>query len=805
MLYNINKRIREDLISMNTIGGYFLNKMTDGVSIQENVITGKKFRISILTERLVRLEYTASGNFEDRPSQRILYRKFPKVTFQVTQTDMLLQIITSYFTLDYVKEKPFSSGKLAPGSNLKITLNNTDRVWFYGHPQARNFGGITYSLDDFSGSLKLEKGLYSTDGFAFLDDSDSLVIDANGNFVVRENKELDLYVFMYRKDLGLCLQDYYKLTGYPMMIPRYALGNWWYKNTKYTTQELEKLLIQFQENKIPISTIMLGDKWHKEGDPFIFDESVLNVAALKQLLNRYQVKLGLTITPTISAKPESNTYQAIKNTLPELNEKEYSFLPLDNQKLNFYATYGIRNWLSSGVDAFYVDYHNMKDKQVLTLLDHYCYAMIGTLQNKRGVVLSRNHQSAPHRNTVIFTGNTKVDWNTLAVLPRYYSTASNNGISFVASPIGGYYGGIENFELYIRYIQLGVFSSILILASDDGKYYKREPWRWNISELEIIKKYLTLRNQLIPYIYTECYIYYQSGSPLIQPLYYKYPKIYDEPLYKNQYFFGSEMLVCPITKKKNLIMNRVVQRMFIPEGTWYELESGKKYLGNKYYMSFYKDEDYPVFCREGSIICLSLDNTTELPVNMEVIIFPGSNGNYKLYEDDGISNNFKNSSFSITEFLFQYQMNFYELSICNTGNPGLLPTNRNYRIRFKNTKMANVLVQSGEATIQGNIYVEKNDLIIELSNISTSRTLKIQCKSEGVIENSMTRLINDDIKGILEDLEIETTLKEKIDAILFGSLPIKKKRIAIRKLKKAKLEPKFIKMFLNLLEYIETV
>ena len=70
---------------------------------------------------------------------------------------------------------------------------------------------------------------------------------------------------------------------------------------------------------------------------------------------------------------------------------------------------------------------------------------------------------------------------------------------------------------------------------------------------------------------------------------------------------------------------------------------------------------------------------------------------------------------------------------------------------------------------------------------------------------STIRLINDDIKGILEDLEIETILKEKIDKILFGDLPIRKKRIEIRKLKRKGLEPKFIKMFLNLLEYIKTV
>ena len=709
------------------------------------------------------------------------------------------------FTLDYVKDKPFSSGKLTPGSNLKVTLNKTDRIWYYGHPEARNFGGITYSLDNFQGNLKFEKGLYSTDGFACLDDSNSLAIDEFGNFVTKEDNNIDIYIFMYRKDLGLCLQDYFTLTGYPMMIPRYALGTWWYKNSKYTSDTLNNLLNHFKEEKISMPTVMLGDKWYLDNDPLMFDETNLSGTNFKALANQYDIKTGLTITPSTRIKVGSLTYQNIQNNIQNLNGKDYSFLPVSNQSLNLYGTYGVRNWLSIGIDAFCIDYNNIKDKNTIALFPHYIYAMSSMLLNKRTVVFSRNHDLATHRNTVIFTGKTKVDWNTLAVLPRYNATASNNGISYVAHAIGGYYGGIENFELYIRYIQLGVFSSMLVLASDDGKYYKREPWRWNESETAMIKKYLNLRNSLIPYLYTESYIYHKSGSPIIQPLYYKYPKIYDEPLYKNQYFFGSQMLVCPITKKKNTVMNRVVQRMFIPEGVWYEFESGKKYLGNKYYMSFYKDEDYPVFCREGAIIPLSLDGTTELPVNMEIIVVPGTDGNYKLYEDDGISNNFKNNNFSITEMNFKYQKASYEFIIQNSGNPGILPDNRNYRIRFKNTKLAAVNILNGTTELKGNIYLEKNDLIIEVANISTSKELKITCVGEDAIENSTIRLINDDIKGILEDLEIETTLKEKIDAILFCDLSIKKKRIAIRKLKKAKLEPKFIKMFLNLLEYIGTV
>ena len=788
---------------MNTIGGYFVKNSEDGIGLKKNIISGKKFRFTLLSDRLIRLEYSPNGLFEDRISQRVVFRNFSEVKYTKTQSETLIQISTSYFTLNYDMNKPFSGSKLAPGINLNILLNGTDKTWYYKHPEARNFGGLNYSLDDFSGKLRLGKGLYSTDGFAVLDDSDSYVLDKD-NFVERNKGNIDIYVFMYRKDLGFCLKDYYELTGYPNLIPRYALGNWWNKNQEYSSADIQNLLTKFSEEEIPISVFMFGDKWHESGDPLCFNHQLLNEKQLKQLCNHYHFKLSLLINPSDKVKEGTNTYQNIKNVLKDI-EGEYSFLPMNSQQINLYASYGIRNWISLGVDAFYVDYNNSKDNQTLALIDHYIYSMYGILLNKRTVVLSRNHFMSTHRDTVIFNGKTKVDWETLSILPQYQMSASNNGVSYVASPIGGYYGGIETFELYIRYIQFGVFSTFLILSSDGGKYYKREPWRWNISEEEIIKKYLMLRYQLIPYLYTESYIYSKNGSPVIQPLYYKYPKIYDEPLYRNQYFFGSEMLVCPIVKKKNLVMDRVVQRMFIPEGIWYELESGKKYVGNKYYMSFYKDEDYPVFCREGAIIPLSMEMNTELPTNMEVLVFPGANGSYLLYEDDGISNNYKNGSYGLTEFQFQYTLNHYELTIQNKGNPGLLPAFRNYKIRFKNTKSGNVEIKSGVNTISGKVYNERNDLVIEVGNISSGNSLTVTCSSDGILLNSMEKLINDDIKGILEDLEIETVLKEKIDDILFSDLSIRKKRIAIRKLKRAKLEPKFIKMFLNLLEYIKTV
>ena len=787
---------------MNTLGGYFVNDFNDCKVKKENIIVGKKYRISILTDRLVRLEYNKNGKFEDHPTQRVVFRNFPKVNYTVTQTETLIQIVTAYFTIDYVKENSFIGNKVAPASNLKITLNGTDRSWNYNHPEVRNYGTIPYSLDDFRGKLKLDKGLYSSDGFCFINDSDSLILNENGFFVSRTEQELDFYVFMYKKDFGLCLQDYYKLTGYPLMVPRYALGNWWYKDTKYSNNDVYNLIKRFNEEEVPLSVFMLGNKWHSEDNSMLVDSSILDLYKLKQFLNSKNVKLGLSIMPGANIKQGTDSYELVKSIAN--NSKIFNFLPINNNKLNTYILQVVNNLINSGVDVFDINYVNNKDKLTLSLLNHYHYADVEMMLNKRSVVLTRNHNVALQRYGIINTGKTNVDWNTLEILPRFNSSASNIGISYIGNAIGGYYNGIEDFELFIRYIQFGVFSSLLIIASDDGKYYRREPWRWNLSQREIIKKYLKLRHKLIPYLYTEAYIYYKSGSPIIQPLYYKYPKIYDEPIYSNQYFFGQFMLVCPITKKKNIVMNRVVQRMFIPEGTWYEFDSGKKYVGNKYYMSFYKDEDYPVFCKEGSIIVMSLDDSVENPVNLEVDVFPGCSGSYKLYEDDSITNNFKNGNFAITEYIFNYSKEKYELVINPVSCQGLVPDFRNYKIRFRNTNSASITVSDGTKNIKATAVLEKNDLIINISQVSSGQKIIINCFGDN-LENSTIRLINDDIKGILEDLEIETTLKEKIDEILFSNLPIKKKRIAIRKMKRKGLEVKFMRMFLNLLEYINTV
>lgn len=778
---------------MASLSAYFIKNNRDLIPEAKNIITGDKYRFSILSPRLIRIEYNKDNIFENRATSLVVKRNFGPTNFNIEQTELSLIITTEYFTITYVKGTPMTS------KNLKVKVNGTDREWYPGNKEIRNLGSINYSLDYLDNNLKLDKGLYSFDGFATIDDSTNFVLE-NDIFIKREST-YDMYLFVYNKDLGLCLQDYFNLTGYPPMIPRYTLGTWWYKNDIYNMYDIDNILKEFSDNHLPISIFLLGDKWHNTEENFTYNRTLFDTNILNKYYKSKKVKFGLTVNPSLPITPKDPLFNTLSNSINNYNNKYLSFIPLTNNTINIYLNNIISNLKSTGINIFNIDYYNEKDKQGLFLLNHYHYAIANL--NEVGVILSRNPGIAPHRYPIIYSGKTKVSWDTLKALPTYNNSAANLGITWHAHAIGGYYGGIEDDELYLRYIQFGVFNPIFILAGDTGKYYKREPWKWNQLNLSVIRTYMQLRNKLIPYIYNEGYNYHEYGVPLIQPLYYKYPKIYDEPNYVNQYFFGSRIMISPIIKKKNIEMNRVVQRIFIPSGIWYDYFSGKKFTGNKYYVNFYKDEDYPIFVKEGSIIPMSLDDTTAIPNNMEIQIFPAENGlysSYELYEDDGISLS-KNNNYIITKMNLDLVENGYKFTI-NKKEGNLNVPNRTYLLRFKNMKNPDKIIINYQGhTKEYQAIIEKNDLLLELKDINIYEPLEVLLLGNNLeIEN--ISVINKEIEGILDDLEIETVIKEKIDKIIFSDLSINKKRIGLRKLRKQGLEPKYINMFISLLEFI---
>lgn len=806
---------------MYPLGRQFEIAIEKGKANEKAVVKGEHYRFTILSERLIRLEYSRSGIFVDAPSQLVCNRRFEPVDFKKQEEGPLLEISTKYFLLTYVKEKPFMGTKMDPKKNLKITLlvgKNEDRDWYYGHPEVRNMDGNQISID-MKTPPKLKKGLYSLDGFASLDDSNTLIYEADGTTKQREEESVDLYVFLYHKDFNLALKDYFDLTGKPDLVPRYALGNWWSKDTAYTKESLMEIVTNFERRNVPLSVILLDHDWHireagkyqKLNSGFNFEKKYFpNPRELTKELHHHNIRLGLLIDPTEGIYPHETFYQQACGYLNIEEGKIIPFQVLNPKFLDVYFKLFLHPLESLGVDFFWHDYKGENNIIKLKTYNHYHYLDSGRNPAKRSIMLSRNDLYAAHRESILYAGESEVSWEGLRQISSFSLNASNMGLSWWSHDIGGHHGGIEESELYIRYVELGVFSPIFRFHSAGSIYYKREPWHWDIKTETIVNDYLRLRHRLIPYLYTEGYRYYKEAIPLIKPFYYDYPFVIDDNTYKYQYFLGQELLVCPILTKKDMVMNRTIHRFYMPEGIWYDFKTGKKFPGKKKYVSFYKEEDYPVFAKSGAIIPLSNRsdvNNIGLPIDLEIHIFPGTSNTYILYEDDGLTSLYKEGFYLKTSIDYNYLQNNFTVIIRSIeGKSGIAPIKRNYKIRFRNTKKADdVIVHFNDREVKVSaMYEEDNDFIVEMNGMETIGQVTINCKGKD-IEIDAVRLINEDINSILMDLQIETRLKDEIAAIIFGDLVIKKKRIAIRKLRRDGLSKEHMDLFLKLLEYIDQI
>ena len=149
----------------------------------KNVIQGNKFRFTVLSERLIRLEYSIDGVFEDRPTEFAWNREFTAPKFVVREDERYIEIKTAYFVLSYTKNAPFYGGKFNHSGNLKVDISNSDnKYWYFGHPEVRNYGapGLLLGVGK---KKKLMKSLYSIDGFVSFNDSESQVFNENGELL----------------------------------------------------------------------------------------------------------------------------------------------------------------------------------------------------------------------------------------------------------------------------------------------------------------------------------------------------------------------------------------------------------------------------------------------------------------------------------------------------------------------------------------------------------------------------------------------------------------------------------------------
>src|SRR5574344_1872201 len=132
---------------MDKIDPRFKVDYKNALAEEKAIIKGKFYRFTILSETLIRLEYDTGSVFEDRPTELALDRHFAVPEYKIQENNNYIVITTKYFRLQYLKDKPFTCSMFAPDANLRVSLNDTDKTWYYGHDEARNFGGYENILD----------------------------------------------------------------------------------------------------------------------------------------------------------------------------------------------------------------------------------------------------------------------------------------------------------------------------------------------------------------------------------------------------------------------------------------------------------------------------------------------------------------------------------------------------------------------------------------------------------------------------------------------------------------------------------
>ena len=753
---------------------------TEGHAEDAAIIQGEKYRFTVLTEEMIRLEYCEDGKFEDRATQCVIDRKFKVPEYQVIENEESLEIITDKIHLVYNKQK-FTDYGLSVQVRGNISVYHS--IWHFGE-EATDLRGTPRTLDEADGAIELEHGIISRFGYGILDDSRSLVITEDGWVEPRKEDCIDIYFLGYGHEYEHCLKDYYHLTGKTPLLPRYALGNWWSRFYRYNDQEYKALMTRFEKEEIPFSVSVIDMDWHLVDIDPKYGSGWTGYTWNKELfpdpkefmtwLHDHGLKVTLNVHPAGGVQAHEEKYKEMAEAMGRDWEKEepVNFDVTDQKFLKAYFEYLHHPNEEEGVDFWWLDWQQGGLSKIpgldpLWMLNHYHYLDSGR-RGKRRLTFSRYAGMGSHRYPVGFSGDTIISWESLAFQPYFTANASNVGYGWWSHDIGGHMKGYRDEELSTRWIQFGVFSPIMRLHSSNSAFTGKEPWNYNAVSENIMKRYLKLRHEMIPYLYTMNYHASHDGQPLIRPMYYlepEQPEAYEVP---NEYYFGTELVVCPITEPTDKAAGTACVKAWIPEGKWYDIFSGLKYDGGRMLELYRSLEDIPVLAKEGAIIPLTdlteYTNSVENPKELAVKIVPGKKNAFILMEDTGDTCEDKEENWAQTK-LEWINENEFIIHPAN-GNLDVIPKCRTWKMEFYGiADVDNLEVTVGGKAIETErIYDEKRH-ICQVNIPETEVTEQITISfSKGYLlrENNKPA----EIFALLYQAKIEYEVKEKIYAYM---------------------------------------
>ena len=493
-------------------------------------------------------------------------------------------IHTTALTLVYAPGK--SEGKFtAENLSISLDLGGKEIVWKPGMAETGNLLGTTRTLDRVRGSeVQLEPGLISRDGWTVVDDSTRPLFDSdNFSFPQGEEKSVAMGDAASPQETG---KDWY-FFGYGHDYKRapFRFHSEWREGFACLpglrsgpggrdiglipiSGELDKLIQGFRTHETPLDVLVIDMDWHPTFDEFPATNK-LDASGHKlgwtgyswnKLLfpdpDRFLAGVheqGLTATlnlhPAGGVQPWEDGYPEMARA-SGIDPATKQFIPFDIADRKFaanYMKYIIHPLEHQGINFFWLDWQQ-EDTTKLSGLNptwwlNYIFFSDQQREAKRALLFHRWGGLGNHRYQIGFSGDTISVWESLAFQPYFTATAANVGYAYWSHDIGGHMPGAIDPELYLRWIQWGIFSPILRTHTTKNPDAERRIWAYPEPYSDLMRDCFARRYAMQPYIYTEARKTYDTGRiAFLHPLYYDWPEAPEAYAAKNRYMFGDSIL-----------------------------------------------------------------------------------------------------------------------------------------------------------------------------------------------------------------------------------------------------------------------
>jgi alpha-glucosidase/alpha-D-xyloside xylohydrolase len=480
---------------------------------------------------------------------------------------------------------------------------------------------------------------------------------------------IDLF-FTTTREPAVIMAEYALLTGKPELPPLWGFG---YQQSHRTLLGRDAVLAElktFREKQLPCdATIYLGtgfcpDGWNTDNGEFAFNKRIFpDPKAMFDQMHADHFKVVLHVAYPVGIRSMEG---AAKDKCDASRRAETQPSCYWDMHRPVFAL-GVDGWWPDEGDALNTPSRLVRNRM-------YWEAPQLDRPNERPYALHRNAYAGMQRYaSFLWSGDVNSQWETLAHHVPDAVNTSLSGIPYWGTDIGGFVPTAEyDGELFTRWFQFAAFNP---LFRSHGRIWPLHlPWGWNQGEPPkitmdetrsyhpdpsvfhnaavepICKKYLELRYRMMPYLYSAVRECTQTGMPIIRALWLHYPDDATAVARGDEYLWGRDILVAPVVEK-----GATSRKLYLPRGVWHDFWTNESHDGGREISRAVDLETTPLYVRAGAVIPMDpvrqytaekVDGPTELRV------FPGADGNFLLYDDDGASFDYRKGAWTAIQIAY---------------------------------------------------------------------------------------------------------------------------------------------------------